>query len=195
MAYSSAARAIPTAIAETPGRVRSRVIIASLKPLFSSASRFAAGISTSSKEMVAVLEARWPILSSFLSTRDPGEVGVYDEGADPAVTGLRVGLGEDGEVVGVGAVGDEALGAADHVLVALFHGLGLHAADVGAGVRLGQAKRSQLRSFGEHPEVLLLRLLGAAEGDRGRGEAVGHQRGADPGAAPPNSSSIRQPER
>ena len=34
---------------------------------------FSAGISTSSKEMVAVLEARWPILSSFLSTLTPGE--------------------------------------------------------------------------------------------------------------------------
>ena len=72
VAYSNAARPMPTAIAETPGRVRSRVIIASLKPLFSSPSRFSAGISTSSKEMVAVLEARWPILSSFLSTVTPG---------------------------------------------------------------------------------------------------------------------------
>ena len=62
---------MPTAIAETPGRVRSRVIIASLKPLFSSPRRFSAGISTSLKEMVAVLEARWPILSSFLSTVTP----------------------------------------------------------------------------------------------------------------------------
>ena len=59
-AYSKAARPMPTAIAETPGRVRSRVIIASLKPLFSSPSRFSAGISTSSKEMVAVLEAAGP---------------------------------------------------------------------------------------------------------------------------------------
>ena len=68
MANSNAARAIPVAIAATPGRVRSRVIMASLKPLFSSPSRFSAGISVSLKVMVAVLEARWPILSSFLST-------------------------------------------------------------------------------------------------------------------------------
>ncbi len=38
-ANSNAARPMPTAIAATPGRVRSRVIIASLKPLFSSPSR------------------------------------------------------------------------------------------------------------------------------------------------------------
>ena len=36
MANSNAARAMPVAMAATPGRVRSRVIIASLKPLFSS---------------------------------------------------------------------------------------------------------------------------------------------------------------
>ncbi len=57
-ANSKAARPMPVAIAATPGRVRSSVIIASLKPWFSSASRFSAGTSTSSKEMVAVLEAR-----------------------------------------------------------------------------------------------------------------------------------------
>ena len=56
--------------------------------------------------------------------------------------------------------------------------------DVGAGVRLGQAEGGQLRLLAEHPEVLLLGLLGAAEGDRRRGEAVGHQRGADARAAP-----------
>ena len=62
---------MPTAIAATPGRVRSRVIIASLKPLFSSPSRFSAGTSTSLNEIVAVLEARCPSLSSFLSTVTP----------------------------------------------------------------------------------------------------------------------------
>ena len=42
----------------TPGRVRSRVIIASLKPLFSSPSRYLASTSVSLKVMVAVLDAR-----------------------------------------------------------------------------------------------------------------------------------------
>ena len=59
---------MPVAMAATPGRVRSRVIIAILKPLFSSPMRWSAGISVSLKLMVAVLDARWPILSSFLST-------------------------------------------------------------------------------------------------------------------------------
>jgi len=59
---------MPTAIAATPGRVRSSVAIAILNPSFSAPSRLAAGTSVSLKVMVAVLDARWPILSSFLST-------------------------------------------------------------------------------------------------------------------------------
>jgi hypothetical protein len=68
VANSNAARAIPVAIAATPGRVRSSVIIASLKPLFSSPIRWPAGTSVSLNVIVAVFDARWPILSSFLST-------------------------------------------------------------------------------------------------------------------------------
>ena len=49
---------MPVAIAATPGRVRSSVIIASLKPLFSSPSRFSTGTSVSLKVMVAVFDAR-----------------------------------------------------------------------------------------------------------------------------------------
>ena len=75
MANSNAARAMPVAMAATPGRVRSRVIIAILKPLFSSPIRWSAGISVSLKVMVAVLEARWPILSSFLSTVTVSSLG------------------------------------------------------------------------------------------------------------------------
>ena len=71
VANSNDARAMPTAIAATPGRVRSRVCMASLNPWFSSPSRFSSGTSMSLKLTVAVFEARWPILSSFLSTVTP----------------------------------------------------------------------------------------------------------------------------
>ena len=148
MANSNAARAMPTAIAATPGRVRSRVIIASLKPLFSSPSRFSAGTSTSLKEIVAVLEARCPSLSSFLSTDDAAESRSTTNARDAAVAGVLVGLGVDRVVVGVAAVGDEALGAVDDVLVALLHGGGAHAGDVGAGVGLGQAEGGELGRLG-----------------------------------------------
>ena len=61
---------------------------------------------------------------------------------------------------------------------------GLHARDVGAGVRLGEAEGGELGLLGEHAEVLLLDLLGAADEERRGREAVGHQGGADAGAAP-----------
>ena len=86
---------MPTASAETPGRVRSRVIIASLKPWFSSPSMFSAGTSTSSKEIVAVFGGALAELVLLLVDRDAVGVAVDDEGGDPAVAGLGVGLGVD----------------------------------------------------------------------------------------------------
>ncbi len=100
------------------------------------------------------------------------------------MAGLLVGLRVDREPVGVAAVGDEALGAVDDVLVALADGGRAHAGDVGAGVGLGQAEGGELVVLGQHPEVLLLELLGAGEGERRGGEAVGADRGGDAGAAP-----------
>src|SRR6185437_3426854 len=56
--------------------------------------------------------------------------------------------------------------------------------DVRARVRLGQAEGGQLGSFRQHPQVLLLRLLRAAQRDRGRRQAVAAERGLDTRAAP-----------
>ena len=66
---------MPTAKPQTPGRVRSSVCIASLNPWFSSPSRFLAGTTVSLKLIAAVLEARWPSLSSFLSTITVSSLG------------------------------------------------------------------------------------------------------------------------
>src|SRR6201987_280481 len=79
IANSIAARATPVAIAATPGRVRSSVIIASLKPLFSSPTRWFSGISTSGNVIVAVFDARWPILSSWWSTITPASRGTMKQ--------------------------------------------------------------------------------------------------------------------
>ena len=144
MANSKAARAMPVAIDATPGRVRSRVIIASLKPWFSSPSRLPAGTSVSLKEIVAVFDARSPILSSCLSTVTVSSLGTT-KGGDAAMAGVLVGLGVDRVPVGVAAVGDEALRAVDDVLVALPDRGRAHARDVRAGVRLGQAEGGELR--------------------------------------------------
>jgi hypothetical protein len=100
------------------------------------------------------------------------------------VAGVPVRLGVDRVPVRVAAVGDEALGAVDDVLVALADGRGAHAGDIGAGVRLGQAERGELEVLGEHSEVLLLELLGAADRERGGGQAVGAERRRDARAAP-----------
>jgi hypothetical protein len=120
----------------------------------------------------------------LLLVNDDTGVARDDEGRDAAVAGVLVGLRVDRVPVGVRAVGDEALGAVDDVLVALLDGGGAHARDVGAGVGLGQAERGELGALGQHAEVLLLDLVGPAQRHGGGGEAVAHQRGADAGAAP-----------
>ena len=107
-----------------------------------------------------------------------------DEAGDPAVTRILVGLGIHRVPVGVLTVGDEALGAVDHPLVALAGGGGLHPRHVGAGVWLGQAEGREQRSLGEAAEVLALELLGGRERDRRGRQAVTGKRGSDTGAAP-----------
>src|SRR4051812_8269790 len=120
----------------------------------------------------------------LLVNRDAVSLTRYDEAGDAAMAGVLVGLRVDGVPVGVLTVGDEALGAVDDPLIALLHRAGLHAGDVGAGVRLGQAERRELRLLTEHPEVLLLELLGRGDHERRRREAVAVERGADAGTAP-----------
>jgi hypothetical protein len=99
------------------------------------------------------------------------------------VAGLLVGLGVD-RVERRASRCDEALRAVDDPLVALADGVVRHARDVGAGVGLGQAERGELRLLGQATEVLALELLGAAEAQRARGEAVARDRGADARTAP-----------
>ena len=56
-------------------------------------------------------------------------------------------------------------------------------------------KRGELRLLGEHPEVLLLDLLGAAERDRRQARPLAASEVPMPEQPQPISSSIRQPER
>ena len=107
-----------------------------------------------------------------------------NEGGDAAVSGVLVGLGVDREPVGVAAVGDEALGAVDHVLVAAPNRGRAHARDVRAGVGLGQAEGGELGLFREHPQVLLFDPVRAAKQNRCGGELVGADRRRDRCAAP-----------
>src|ERR687884_277855 len=106
-AYSKAARATPTAPAAVPGRVRSSVRIAILKPSPSAPSRFAAG------------------------TRTSWNVGADDERRQASVTRARVGRGEDDEPGRVAGVGDEHLGAVEQVVLAVPNRRRLDRGDVG----------------------------------------------------------------
>ena len=63
---------MPSACAATPGREMSKVFMATMKPMPSRPSRFAAGTRASSKTSSAVTLARMPILCSFLPKENPG---------------------------------------------------------------------------------------------------------------------------
>ncbi len=85
----------------------------------------------------------------------------------PWLPGLGIGHGEDHEGLGHSAVGDEALGAVEDVVVALQHGGGLLAGGVGTGVGLGQAEGADLLAGQQVRQVLHLLLLGAVLKDGG----------------------------
>ena len=79
----------------------------------------------------------------------------------PLVPFGLVGHGEDHEHTGLGAVGDEDLGAVDDIVVALQTGLRLGFGGVGAGVGFSDAHTAQHAALGQHGQILALLLLGA----------------------------------
>jgi hypothetical protein len=118
---------------------------------------------------------------------------VDDEERDPGVALVGVGLADENDEVGPGAVGDEGLGAVDDVFVAVADRRGADAGDVGAGARLGDPEAADLLALQPRFEVLLLLLLGPQQVDRGEdhvaldreahvgatGAGVAHALGAD----------------
>jgi error-prone DNA polymerase len=108
-------------------------------------------------------------------------VVVDDERAD-ALLAAR----EDHEVVCLGRVGDEGLGAVEHPLVALAQCRSLHCAGVGARVGLGQREGADPFA-GRHPrQVLLLLRVVAETHDADAADARVH---ADEGAEPPRAAA------
>ena len=83
------------------------------------------------------------------------------------VAGLGVGHGKDNDGAGHSAVGDEALGAVEHIVVTLQNSGGLLAGSVGAGVGLGQAESADLLAAEQVGQILHLLLLGAVLIDGG----------------------------
>ena len=96
---------------------------------------------------------------------------------------VRIGHGVDHDDVGDRAVGDETLLAVDDVRVALAHRPGLHAEQVGTGVRLGGAERGQqFRFAGEPAQKAFLQLRTAAVDDRQHAVGLGDQQQGRRGA-------------
>ena len=95
-----------------------------------------------------------------------------------------IGLREDDRPRGVAGVRDEGLRAVQDVLVAAPLGGRLQLGDVGAGLGLGEAERAENRLFEQRRQPLRLLLLAAGDDHRAGAEAVGADRGADPGATP-----------
>ena len=84
----------------------------------------------------------------------------------------RLGPRGDAEDLAHARVGDEDLGAVEHVVVALVHRGGGGAAGIAARARLGQPEPAQHLARREQRDVALLLLLGAELHDR-RGAEVG----------------------
>ena len=95
---------------------------------------------------------------------------------------VRVGAGQHEDVVGENGLGGPDLLAVDDPLVAVEHGLGLEAGQVGAGVGLGEALAPGDLPAEDLGDELLLLLLGPPLQDRGADEGVAEEVGPHRGA-------------
>ena len=190
---SSDARAHPTAIAATSGRVLSKVAIAPAKPCLMSISgepsRSSAGTRQSVKVITAVSEARMPSLCSSRSTLMPGVVLADHERLDRRAAERLVERRPDHDRVRALAGGDVDLLAVDDVLVAVLHRGG---GDVG-GVRPGAGLGDRHRRPGA-AEALELLLVGDRR-DRRVAQALARHREQQRRCRPSTSRRRRAPRR
>ena len=117
-------------------------------------------------------------------------VARHDERRQAAL-GVVGGAGEQDVVVGARAVADPLLGAVHDVLVAVAHRPGADAADVGAGLRLGEAVGAEPVAA-EHPRQPLAAQVVAAVGVRRRSRS-GRARSRRPRRSATRSRSPRPP--
>ena len=95
---------------------------------------------------------------------------------------VGIGLRDQNAEVGSRRVGDERLGAVDHVLVAVADRRRADPGDVGAGARLGDPEATDLLALDSGDQVALLLLLGSEQVHRGK-DHVGLHGEAHVGAA------------
>ena len=123
------------------------------------------------KKISPVVEPLIPIFGSIRPTSKPGASASTTKAEMPEWPRLGIGLGEDDVEVRDAGVGDEALAAVEHVLVALAPRLGAHRGRVGARARLGERVGGQPLAARQAREVARLLLVGAGELDPERARA------------------------
>ena len=161
---SSAARAIPTAIAATIGLVLSKVSMTPAKP-FSTLisglpSRLSLGMRAFSNRSTRGVRSFDAELVLEALDRDAGVLARNDERLDRRAAHGLVQRRPHHDVGGARAGGDEDLLAVDHVLIAVERGGGRDRGRVGAEARLGDRHR------GPHLAEPLELLVGRDAGDR-----------------------------
>ena len=116
-----------------------------------------------------------------LVARDRVALGIrgHEEAADALLAGVGVGHGEDHRDIRPGAAGDELLGAAEAIAVAVRHCAGAQVRRVRARLRLGEAEAAQHVAAREGAEEAFLLLFGAAPEYAGADQRVvdAHRRG------------------
>ncbi len=140
------------------------------------------GTSTLSKKSSAVSWALRPILSRLRPRSKPGHAALDHEQADPLVAGVGVGAAHHDDEVAHDPVGDERLGAVEHVVVALVDRARADALQVGAGAGLGHRDRGDQVAADQAGQPALLLLGGPQRADVGDDD-VGVDREAEPARA------------
>ncbi|MNN02147.1 hypothetical protein D3C81_1147950 [compost metagenome] len=107
-----------------------------------------------------------------LAEADARRLRIDNKGRDAGrALDRRIGARHQREHAGLRRVGDEALGAVDHVVVAIAHGGGAQRAGVRAGVRLGQREGGEDLARGQPGQPRGLLLGGAIHQDALRADA------------------------
>ena len=132
-------------------------------------------------ESSPVSEECQPIFSSLRHDLVAGHVALEDQERDPLVAAALGRLHGADEEVGADAVGDEGLGAVDHVAAVDLAGEGADRGDVGAGARLGDPERGDPLAGDRRAQEALVLIGGAEPEDRRRRDpGMCAEPGADP---------------
>jgi hypothetical protein len=113
----------------------------------------------------------------LLASAHPRGIRVDHERTDSLVASGAVEGREHREAIGVASIRDPALGAVQHVVIAVLLGQQLKPRHVRAGGRLREAEGDQPELPGEMGQPLLALGVAAPQQDRRHSQVVGHDRG------------------